>query len=444
MESIVSRAEDLHVQRKYDEAEELYTAAIDEDPTNLAKRFGLAKNHHAKGNAVTAVNLYSDILLAPGAWPDAKSNAANNIGIILLDFGKTLEALQSFEIAISLDPNCAAAQNNIGNILVTTGDFQGAREHYETAMRLDGSLFDARMNCGTIQLTTGDFINGWKNYEYRFKTPSWQTRPIDDPRRWKGEDLAGKRLLLSGEQGLGDAIMGIRYAPLIRERFNPAKLLYHGHRETHELFEYVKGGFDSRSCVVDPNDIPSEDYDYHCPLFSLPAIFETTLENVPSNPYIAVTDDFDFGPTEALKVGLVWAGNPGHKLDALRSINPELLEPLRRMYAVDFFSLQVGKRSGECPDWVTDLSPKLANLTDTASALQSLDLLISVDTSVVHLAGAVGCPTWMLTPFSPDWRWMLERDDSPWYPDLTLFRQQTKGDWLPVIARIRKALHDHP
>ncbi len=441
--TLSAKGEKLQREGKYTEAEKVFRRDLEKTPGNPAKLFNLASSLHAQGKRIDAVKMYSDVLLAPGEYPEAKAWAANNIGILMLSLGKEAEAMQSFNIALSFIPNYAAACNNIGNVLLAKGIYGKAAEAYMAAMEADPKLADARQNCGTVQLLTGDFTNGWKNYEYRWQTPNWRTIPVKDPRRWKGEPLKGKRLLLTGEQGIGDAIQFIRYAPLIRGQYNPAQLLYHGHRETHELFAHVRGGFEKLSCIVDPNDISSVDFDYHCPLLSLPAIFKTRLGKIPCLPYLENIEAATLRDTGRLKVGIVWAGSPVHLKDAERSVKPEQFEPVSRVENVDFYSLQFGDKSKDCPEWAENLAPRIKNFTDTAGLVQALDLVISVDTSIVHLAGAIGKPVWMATPYSPDWRWMLETEESPWYPHLRLFRQQERGEWKPVFERIAEELKKH-
>jgi len=439
MNSLTAKAESLHDAGKYKEAEALFAEVLQEDPTHPGKLFNLAKALHHQGKEKEAILKYCDVLVAPGEYPVYKANAANNLGLILSGYGKTQEAVTAFEFALSLIDNFAPAENNLGNLLLKDGDFHGALKRYDSALKMDGKCFDACMNCGTVQLATGDMPRGWRNYEYRWKTASFATKPIIGQTRWKGQSLEGKTILLTGEQGKGDAIMGVRYAPLVRERYNPERLLYHGHRETMNLFRHVQG-IDELSCVTDPNDVDPSTYDYHCPLFSLPDIFSTRLGDVPHDTYIHVPGEFGLVDTGKLRVAMVWAGSPGHANDKDRSVLPSLFEPLSKLDGIDWFSLQVGESAKQCPSWAKDLSPYITDYTDTAQALNELDLVISVDTSVVHLAGAMGRPTWTLIPYSPDWRWMLTGDESPWYPSIRLFRQETKGDWADVVTRIKPEL----
>jgi hypothetical protein len=296
-------------------------------------------------------------------------------------------------------------------------------------------------------LLHGDFEHGWPEYEWRWKTRDFSSgrRPFTQP-QWDGGSLNGRTILLHAEQGLGDTLQFIRYAPLVAEAAGnivvecPAplkRLLRHSLRQVPVL---SKGE-------------PLPPFDIHCPMLSLPLACRTTLANIPRQvPYLNADSELAahwqgklVSQRELLKVGLAWAGNKAHKNDRHRSIELSTLAPLGEVPHVSFISLQKGepaKQATRAPAGITlfDWSNELGDFADTATLIANLDLIISVDTAVAHLAGAMGKPVWTLLPFVPDWRWLLEREDSPWYPTMRLFRQSAPGDWSGVITRVVGAL----
>jgi hypothetical protein len=262
---------------------------------------------------------------------------------------------------------------------------------------------------------------------------------------WSGEDLAGRAIFLHAEQGYGNTIQGLRYVPLVAAR---------GARVVLEvpppLFRLARSVGGVAELVAAGQALPR--FDFACPLLSLPRGFATTLETIPAEvPYLAPLpeatapwrDRLD-GP--GFKVGIAWAGSPLHRHDAQRSIDIETLAPLFQLDAVRWFSLQTGDRVGDLVRLpggrVTDLAPHLTDFAETAAAIAHLDLVITVDTAVAHVAGALARPAWVMLRFRPDWRWLIAREDSPWYPTLRLFRQRARGDWDEVVARVGAALHD--
>ncbi len=273
----------------------------------------------------------------------------------------------------------------------------------------------------------------------------------ESPRRvlaqpeWDGGPFPGRTLLLHAEQGLGDTLQFIRYAPLVRGLGGRVVV------ECQKPLAHLLGSVAGIDALV-PEGNPLPPFDLHTPLLSLPHLLGTTAATVPAAvPYLSPDPGavevwrHRVGRGEELKVGLVWAGSPGHENDRNRSIPLKRLRPLLDVPSMRFFALQVCERSRDIEAlWlqgsIGDISPDLDDLADTAAALSVLDLLISVDTAPAHLAGALGRPVWLLLPFAPDWRWMMDREDSPWYPTMRLFRQPTQSDWLSAIHRIRNEL----
>lgn len=385
------------------------------------------------------------VVLASGNYPVEKSFALNNVGLIMQAMNRMDEAEKSFAFALQMNPKHATILQNYGTVRMVKGDLKGANEWFFKALDKDSECAEARWNSALISLTFGDFRRGFINYEWRWKcgTFTWREFKSHKP-KWNGQDLTGKTILLTHEQGFGDSIMFIRYAKMVKAR-GAAKVRYLCLPELECILKDVEG-VDEVTVFRDENrdgSLPDHEFDYHCPLLSLPRIFKTRVGNVPwDGPYACrgVKKTENWFPSDRPNVGMVWAGRPEHANDKNRSMQLRELAPLFDLYA-RFYSLQFGKASEqrlEFWDEVAELQSK--TFADTAAYLANIDLLITVDTAVAHLAGAMGVPTWVMLPTSSDWRWMLGREDSPWYPSLRLFRQETKGEWGPVVQRIKKEL----
>jgi hypothetical protein len=292
----------------------------------------------------------------------------------------------------------------------------------------------------------GDFANGLPRLEWRWRLPEKSPRPFAAP-LWHGDRLHGKTILLHAEQGFGDSLMLLRYAPLVAA--GGGRVVIEVPRALERLAARLAGG--PYTVVAAGQPLPA--FDTHCPLMSLPIAFGTTPETIPASiPYFTAAPDAAarwrarLATGAGMKIGIVWAGNPAHLNDASRSIALDRLGPLFELPGTQWYSLQVGERAAELaklpPGRITDLAADLTDFADSAAAISALDLVISVDTAVAHLAGALGRPVWILLPFDPDWRWLLDRGDSPWYPAARLVRQLAPGDWDDVIARVRTVLLD--
>ena len=263
---------------------------------------------------------------------------------------------------------------------------------------------------------------------------------------WRGEPIEGKTILLHSEQGLGDAIQFSRYVPLVAER--GARVILEVDGRLRNLMSSLEGA----AQLLSAGDVLPE-FDVHCPLLSLPRAFNTLLETIPSHtPYLRAPPErltkwsARLGPKRGLRVGLIWSGNPAHHRDHARSIEFSAMAPLLSAEAT-FFSLQKDVRPADAAvlagrSEIIQITDELADFSDTAAVMAQLDLIISVDTSTVHLAGALGRPVWILLPFLPDWRWLLDRDTSPWYPTARLFRQDETRRWDGVIPRVQAALSE--
>jgi len=375
------------------------------------------------------------------------AEAHYNLGNALRDKGQLDEAIAAYRQAIALRPNYAEAHYNLGNALKDKGQLDEAMTAFRQAISVRPNFAEAHVNLSLSLLTSGYFQQGWEEHEWR-----WKCREFPSPRRhfaqgqWDGSPLEDRTLLLHAEQGVGDAIQFIRYLPLVAQR--GGKIIIECHTALQRLFRTVAANC---QVVVPSQSLPA--FDLHCPLLSLPRVFGTNLANIPNTvPYLHADpedarrwQDRLAGHCSIVKVGLGWAGNPAHKNDRNRSMKLARLARLGQAPGVSFFSLQKGAAAAEAKTppasmELVDWTQELKDFADTAALIANLDLVIAVDTAVAHLAGAMGKPVWTLLPYAADWRWMLERQDSPWYPTMRLFRQPYGGDWDSVITRVVEAL----
>jgi tetratricopeptide (TPR) repeat protein len=371
--------------------------------------------------------------------------ACNNLAVILNRKFNYSEAETLSRQAIRLAPTYAEAHNNLGNILLATGRPTEADEAYSRAIDSKAGYAQARLNRGLARLLMGEFETGWDDFESRWQTSDFPTgKPKFAQPEWIGDDLRGRALLVYYEQGLGDTIQFSRYLPLLAAR--GGRVLFVFPRELRALFSGLAG-----VTLIDP-DGPMPPFDVHAPLMSLPRLCATRLQNIPCEmSYLPrhPVSRFPLAPRtpDRMRVGVVWAGGARHPKDLLRSLTAQQLVPAFRAASCDFFSLQTPPRAAELKALpadvrVEDVGSGLRDFADTAAIMEQLDLVISADTSPLHLAGMLGRPTWGLLPFIPDWRWLLHREDSPWYPTMRLFRQTTLGDWTGVVDRVANALRE--
>jgi hypothetical protein len=375
----------------------------------------------------------------------AIAEAYNNLGTVCRDKGMFDAAAMYYQKALQMNPGFTEAYNNLGTVYRDNGQLEHAAENYRRAIDLNFDFAEAHWNLAFTLLLSGDFRNGWKEYEWRWKIQDHYLHGITKP-LWDGSDISGYTLLIHAEQGLGDTIQFIRYASMAANR--GAKILFACQKEIAGLLRQVKG-----LDTVIPYGEAIPGFDLHCPILRLPLVFETTIKNIPATvPYI--TADYSLvtawgdridKKNGTFKIGLAWAGRPTHLNDRNRSVPLSLFSPLARLERVELYSLQKGEAAEQVKNSpggirLFDFTGELHDFSDTAALIENLDLVISVDTAVAHLAGAMGKPVWILLHFAPDWRWMLNRDDSPWYPTMRLFRQPSHGDWISVIDRVCDAL----
>ena len=377
---------------------------------------------------------------------------ANSLGALLQELGRIEEALQVYERALQLAPGDARFITNRANALVWLGRVDEAMAAYRQVLALDPDFADARWNLGALQLLTGDFENGWQGLEMRFRIPALHPAyPTFRGPMWLGaEPVAGKTILICADEGLGDSIQFARYVPVLAAR--GARVILVVEPILIPLLAGIKGVW---QCLPKLADTVLPPYDLHCAINSLPLALATRLDSIPDEPYLPppATDRVQawedrlqqsLGPHDRLRVGLVWSGNPDHWNDRNRSTS---LAAMSGILDVDarFVSLQKQPRPADAETLrkspaIIDLTRDLTDFAETAALLSCLDLVISVDTSVAHVSAALGRPTWILLPHLPDYRWMFDREDSPWYPSVRLFRQDARGDYAGVLDRVRAEL----
>lgn len=369
-------------------------------------------------------------------------DAEVNLGSALFYQGRLEEAVAAQRRALALQPRHIHALKNLAASLRALGDYGEALTVYRQAVAVAPQFADAHRDEALLLLLLGQFEQGWAKYEWRLRASTRGAAPIEGP-RWNGERRG--TILLQAEQGLGDTLQFLRYAPLVAQRCDRVIL------NLPPSLARLSG--DALSVAAERTTFaePLPEFDCHCTLLSLPGIFATSLDNMPAcTSYLrappGASDSWRraFASGTRMRVGVVWAGNPDHENDHNRSIPFAHLLPLFDECEIEFYSLQVGERAADLQaitdGKVTDLSGRLGDFGDTAGAIEALNLVISVDTAVAHLAGALGKPVWLLLPFVPDWRWLLDRDDSPWYPTMRLFRQARRGAWDEVVARVAREL----
>ena len=403
----------------------------------------MAETHLLKGNKlyqegelVEAIAAYQECLKLQ---PDL-TIAKYNLGVALGDNQQYEAAINVLEQVINTEPDNADVQNSIAYAYSQKGELHKAIKHYEKAIYLNGNFAKAHFNLGITLLKNGDLKRGFAECEWRWQTGQFTPFQCPHP-RWKGEDISNKILLIHTEQGAGDAIQFIRYVPLAAKLCQGIILVC-----LPELIPLFKN-IPEIDKLMPPGELKLSEFDIYVPLMSLPYIFGTTLETIPANiPYLQSTNSNPINLTNTqYKVGIVWSGSSTHKNDGNRSCKITDFLPILQVPGVKFYSLQKGENRQELTQvpsniQIEDLSYQLNNYADTAAVIEQLDLVITVDTSVAHLAGALGKNVWNLLCFNPDWRWLQEVEDTLWYPTMKLFRQSQSRKWQEVIEKVQEHL----
>jgi tetratricopeptide (TPR) repeat protein len=413
----------------------------------LALRPDAAPLHGNRGNILRGLGRRQEALASFDralALNPGDAEAYNNRAIVHLELNRPMEALADCDRAIERRADFAFALLNRGNALQCLNRFDEALESFDRALALAPDLAEAHWNKSLLLLALGDFGRGLPEFEWRWRRDGANPRNFTQP-LWRGENLQGKTILLHAEQGFGDTIQFLRYVPMVVARGGKVIL------EIPDSLTPLVDRADGIIAMVRPG-APPPPFDLHCPLMSLPLAFGTTLASIPATmPYLhapigrAAHWKNVLAATDGKRVGLAWSGKPSHKNDHNRSIALAQLMPLLSLPRVDFVSLQRDYRDTDlaalavAPN-LRRLDADLADFGDTAAVIDNLDLVITVDTAVAHLAGALGKPVWILVPAIQDWRWLLRRDDSPWYPTARLFRQPEIGNWDGAIAKLTRDL----
>jgi tetratricopeptide (TPR) repeat protein len=424
-------------QKRYNEAITHYQIALQINPDLADAHLNLGNIYLEKGQYNEAIKHYQETLkLNPSHF-----ESYLNLGTIFQKQGKLDEAITCYQKAIKFNPQFAGNYYNLGIAFQDKRLLDEALGAYKKTIEFDPEFAEAHFSISWINLLLGNFKEGWKGYEWRWKLKEAYQRNFSQL-MWDGSDIRGCTILLHAEQGFGDTIQFIRYAPLVAQR--GAKVIVECQKELTSLLKNTEG----INQIVSYGE-PLPDFDIQCPLLSLPLVFNTTLESIPAKiPYISA-DPLSIEKwkgrikidKEKTTIGLVWAGSTTTRKEGYYSCSLEAFAPFAHLNNITLYSLQKGQASEQVakpPNGMKliDYTEEIHDFSDTAAFIINLDLIISVDTAVAHLAGAIGRPVWTLLRFSPEWRWMLDRMDSPWYPTMRLFRQPAPGDWGCVIGKV--------
>ncbi|HEY3900476.1 MAG TPA: tetratricopeptide repeat protein [Chthoniobacter sp.] len=419
----------------------------------LELRADIPEAHNNLGTALAQLGRWDEAMTSHRCalgWRPNFADAHNNLGIDYLETGQPAEAMTHFQRALELQPDMIESLLNMARAWIAQGRFEEALAPHRQAVAIRPDSAQAHHHLGHVLLLLRRYAEGWPEYEWRWLNPAAATihRNLEAP-RWHGEAAPEKSVLLHCEQGFGDAIQFLRYVPLVRERATPERLILECPPGLERLLA-SQGDPDLKIVSRRPGGelkLPSSYL--HCPLLSLPLALGVFDPLPMAGPYLKADSVLEnawherLGPP-AFRVGLAWAGSADHLHDHQRSIAFEKLQPLLAVENVRFYSLQVDQGDGRAASHeksgLVDLTAQITDFADTAALMTHLDLIISVDTAAAHLAGALGRKVWTLLPFVPDWRWGLEREDTPWYPTMRLFRQPAVGDWEAVIRRVAEEL----
>lgn len=454
-------------------ADALYLRVLEADPGNLAARTNRAAIQLDLGDAAGAAAACRDLLRT---GPHAAAHCI--LGIALFNLDRPEEAVAAFDAALQQSPDMAEAHNGRANALRRLGRTDEAIIGYSQAIACNPAFADAynnravawqylrripealadydaavlrapthadaHWNRALVKLLQGDYAQGWRDYEWRWRSGAMRRHARNFPQpQWRGEDIAGKTILIHAEQGLGDVLQFCRYVPLIAAR--GPRVVLEVHKPLRRLLASIEG-----AATVITSDEAKPPFDVHCPMLSLPSAFGTRVETIPAtvpylapDPALAAAWRAKLGPRENLRVGVVWAGRPDNQNDVNRSMPVEMLTPLLSAgVALHCLQKEVAAQDRAWAETrgIVFHDQDLDDFADTAALAANMDVVVSVCTSVAHLAGALGLPTWVALCFAADWRWLLDRADSPWYPTARLFRQPAPGDWMPVMNDIADAL----
>jgi tetratricopeptide (TPR) repeat protein len=425
------------------EAQRAYLETLHLNPESVDARVNLGRNLMDSGDFSGALAQFEEaIARAEQSFP-----AHLNRSSALFKLGRFRESIESAKIASQLEPRSALPFLNMGAAFDSIADVHGALEAYDVVLAIDPGNAATHVNRGLLLLLLGRLAEGWPEVDWRWKDDAWtKGKPKFSQPRWDGAlSLKGKTILVHHDQGLGDIIQFSRFVPKLLE-LGASVLL----EVPESLMELMIKSYTEAHCFRFGRSRPS--FDVQISFTDLPLVFATTLDTIPAPMQVVVSDDLSqtwmrrLGKKTAMRIGLVWKGNPNHKNDMNRSIG---LESVMSVIPPDaqVISLQVGLDESErsfisAHAQMSQFEAEITDFAQTAALCSTLDLVITVDTSVAHLSGSMGLPTLLLVPFMPDWRWLLDRNDSPWYSSITLFRQAELGDWGATLAALKTSLSD--
>jgi Flp pilus assembly protein TadD len=446
----------LMPQQKFADAAQVFREAISRSDRH-------ADFHLNLGLALTAQGLHDEAIAGFRQAIKLRPNHVEShyaLGNALLEKAAPQEALASFRKAVHFDSKSPEAHNNLAAAMEALGQYDEAASAYRRAIDLRPEYGEARWNLSVLRLLQGDFTTGWTDYDWQWKKTA--TRRFEQP-LWSGQNIAGRTLLLRAEQAIGDTLHFLRYLPSVKELVGQIVL-----EVPRPLLPLLANNLVELQIIARGEAFPA--FDFQTPLANLPRIFKTTLESIPANvPYLAPDLSLvehwrqQLAHLTGLKIGMNWQGTDSQRQARQRNIPLSFFASLAAIPGISLVSLQKGQaveqlysigaaRLGDSAHLppssqifdLGDFDSANGPFMDTAAIMKNLDLVITSDTSVAHLAGALAVPVWVALPFVPDWRWLLNRSDSPWYPTMRLFRQPAPGDWASVFSEIRTALHELP
>lgn len=443
-DELLAQTWQVHQQGNAGKAEQVYRSVLEREPNHVNGWCYLGIALHDLKKYAQSVEAYQKALALQPHFPVALNNMGNSLRYL----GRVQEADAAFQRALELSPDYFNAYRNRGTLHAWTGRVDLAFKYYEQAMKLNPLDAELHRNLGVIHLYQGNFKEGWREYAYRWKCAEAIQHNYHQP-KWQGELLKGKTVLLYCEQGLGDTIHFIRFAKELKDL--GATTIAHIQPPLLALLQGCKG-----IDYLIPNSLKiDQHFDFHCSLLDVAQVLQIDESNIPNDvPYIHTPKhliDYWRGilsrelPAAKIRVGIVWQGNPDHQADMFRSVTLSALTPLAEIDGIQLISLQRGFGSEQLKTWKgskiiyclpENIDETSGAFMDTSAILEFLDLIVTSDTSMAHLSGALGRPTCVMLGYTPDWRWLQNRTDSPWYPSCKLFRQPQVGDWSTVVSGI--------
>jgi len=433
--------------QKYEQAVNFFSQAIQLDNNYTEAYFNMGEVLNSLGQSEHAVTVFECVI---GINPEYYQ-AYIKLGNTCKRLGQISKAEYHLRKAIEIKPQVPDGYYLLGLVMECDGRLDEAIKNYTQTLELNPDLKAARWNRALLWLLQGEFEKGWPDYDLGFDMHERPQRQYDKP-AWDGSDAPDKTILVWAEQGYGDTFQFVRYLPQVKAVFG--RLIFEAPPNTLRLLTEIQG-IDE---IVEAGQTPVDEFDYHIPLLGLPAVFKTQLSSIPNEiPYVhAVNDDIKrwhgiIPDSDQFKVGIVWSGNTLFKANVPRSCTLNDFSILADIPEVKFYSLQVGDAAGQLAGQaqqlpagmsIVDLGQQLTSFADTAAVMQQLDLIITVDTAVAHLAGAMGRPVWTLLQYVPDWRWLMHGQNCPWYPGMRLFRQPRRADWGSVFKSVKHALNE--